>query len=204
MRWLAPFVLRLHPWKLASGRISAPRWTAPAVVGAGAVCILSLTFFHQQHSAKADRSEQAAEVIAPSAAPVLPAPQPEVVAAPLIGHVSRAMVPRPYPMAYGILLSRSIFAIGGKAAPAPALAGRYLSGDASALALKGITQEDSQFTAYITDVVGGRILALHVGDAIGSGRICDITLHDVGYQSGTTVTRIEVGQGLASNAEGPK
>ena len=61
--------------------------------------------------------------------------------------------------------------------------------------LKGISQEGEQFIAFIEDAAGG-IREVRTGEAIGEGRIREITLHEVRLESGGRVMPIEVGQML--------
>ena len=64
-----------------------------------------------------------------------------------------------------------------------------------ALALKGISQEGAQFIAFIEDAAGG-MREVRAGEALGGGRVREITLHEVKLESGGRVMPIEVGQVL--------
>jgi len=114
--------------------------------------------------------------------------------------------PRAFSSDYKVLLIRSIFAIGGKP-----LMGRSASAVPTAtvgasmettLFLKGISQEDLRFSAFVEDAVAKRIVEVHVGEALGGGRIADMTVRDLGYEVGGKVMRIEIGSGLNGSAAG--
>lgn len=96
------------------------------------------------------------------------------------------------PEAYKILLTRSVFARSGRAGaaehgdpPSPRHAG---------FLLKGISQEDQHFTAFVADRSGDRVVEIHVGDALPAGRVREITLEDVAIESEGRVVRVQVGQ----------
>jgi hypothetical protein len=87
---------------------------------------------------------------------------------------------------YQVLLRQSLFSskpLVAKSSPADA-----------ALALKGISQEGEQFIAFIEDA--GGIREVRAGEALGDGRVREITLHEVRFESGGQVRPIEVGQML--------
>ena len=88
---------------------------------------------------------------------------------------------------YQILLRQSLFS-------AKPLHAKASSADA-ALALKGISQEGGQFIAFIEDG-GGAIREVRAGEALGDGRVREITLHEVRFESAGQVRPIEVGQML--------
>ena len=98
------------------------------------------------------------------------------------------------PAPYRVLLSRSIFAAGGKSGDAAAQASS-LPPEAS-LALKGVVQDDQQFTAFVEDVPRKRLLQLKVGDAVARGRVVAITLHELQYAASGRLTRVAIGQAL--------
>ena len=101
---------------------------------------------------------------------------------------------------YKVLLTRSMFAVGGR----PAALGSSLPLPVSIptapaitnFSLKGISQEDNRFTAYVEDGAAKRIVQIHVGDALGSARVCDMTLYSLGFELNGHVTRVEIGHGL--------
>jgi hypothetical protein len=86
---------------------------------------------------------------------------------------------------YQVLLRQSLFS-------AKPLAQTSAPG-AEAMALKGISQEGEQFIAFIEDAAGG-MREVRAGEALGEGRIREITLHEVRFESGGRVMPIEVGQ----------
>jgi hypothetical protein len=88
---------------------------------------------------------------------------------------------------YEVLLRQSLFSskpLVAKSSPAD-----------EALALKGISQEGEQFIAFIEDA-GGGVREVRAGEALGDGRVREITLHEVRFESGGQVRPIEVGQML--------
>jgi hypothetical protein len=98
------------------------------------------------------------------------------------------------PAPYRVLLSRSIFAAGGKSSDAAAQA-PSLPPEAN-LALKGVVQDDQQFTAFVEDLPQKRVLQLRVGDAVARGRVVAITLHGLQYEASGRMTRVAIGQAL--------
>ncbi|HET6246612.1 MAG TPA: hypothetical protein VFE47_02850 [Tepidisphaeraceae bacterium] len=113
--------------------------------------------------------------------------------------------PRPYSQEYAVLLSRSIFAADGSPLNGKPSAGAAQSSVAagsaapSTFALKGISQEDASFTAFVEDTVARRIVQVHVGDTLGQGQVRDMTLQDLNYEIGGKVVHVEIGQGLDGN-----
>jgi hypothetical protein len=107
---------------------------------------------------------------------------------------------------YKVLLLRSMFAVGGRplsgrSALAPTAAAAPVSRETT-LFLKGISQEDSRFSAFVEDATAKRIVEAHVGDVLGNGRISDMTLRDLGYEVDGKVMRIEIGSGLNGSSAG--
>lgn len=89
---------------------------------------------------------------------------------------------------YRVLLTRSIFAgrvPGIKAAPSSA---------GSALALRGVMQCGAGMVAFVEDTSSGRARLVHVGDAVGDGKIAAIELGHVEFARGERSARIAVGQ----------
>jgi hypothetical protein len=72
------------------------------------------------------------------------------------------------------------------ASPAPAAA------QMPSLSLKGISQEDTRFTAFVEDATANKIFTLRVGDTVGPGRVCDITLHDLTFDVSGNRQRLEI------------
>ncbi|MDB5357316.1 MAG: hypothetical protein JWN24_3769 [Phycisphaerales bacterium] len=114
-----------------------------------------------------------------------------------------AVRPAPAPRAaganfndYKILLKQSMFAADRAAANAPAASAAAAAPAATTLSLKGISQEDSRFTAFVADSVAGRILEVKVGDALAHGRVYAIHLTDVEYEMDGKKMRVSVGQSL--------
>ncbi|MDB5171275.1 MAG: hypothetical protein JWN51_48 [Phycisphaerales bacterium] len=105
---------------------------------------------------------------------------------------------------YKILLSQSMFVANRPAANAAPAAAPV----AATLSLKGISQEDARFTAFIEDSAAGRILELKAGDALAHGRVTAIHLTDVEYEEDGKKIRVSVGQslgeGVAATAPQPE
>jgi hypothetical protein len=98
----------------------------------------------------------------------------------------------PIPDSYHVLLTRSIFAEKGAT-------GSHDAALATAkLTLKGISQEDNRFTAYVE--AAGHMLELHVGETLAAGYIRRITLHSIEYEADGRLTRVEVGQPFDAGA----
>jgi len=96
----------------------------------------------------------------------------------------------PMPGSYHILLTRSVFAQNG--APGQTADGAAPASDKPTL--KGVSQEDAQYTAFVE--AGGHIMQLRVGDALADRSIRRITLHAIEYMAQGRMTRVEVGQPL--------
>ena len=99
------------------------------------------------------------------------------------------------PGPFSVLLHRSIFARDGVAAPIPGMPGGpgEMGGPEAGLALRGVVRDDSQFLAFVEDTASHRTIQLRSGDSVGAGRIKDITLETVAYESGGKLMRIQVG-----------
>ncbi|HWE97904.1 MAG TPA: hypothetical protein VG269_28365 [Tepidisphaeraceae bacterium] len=121
------------------------------------------------------------------------------------GAAARAIPRSPLPAtakgpnfdSYKILLDRSMFSI-SRATPAAASASAAAApapADA-VLSLKGISQDDARFTAFVEDPAAGRIRELKVGDALARGRVSAITLTGVEYVADGKTVRVAVGQSL--------
>lgn len=115
--------------------------------------------------------------------------------APLAGLNSSAGNDASLPGPYRVLLTRSIFAANGKSGDT---AGASEGGapTAPSLALKGVVQDDQQFTAFVEDVPQKRVLELKVGDSVANGRVVAITLHELKYEAAGRLIRVAIGEGL--------
>ena len=143
----------------------------------------------------------AALLITMFAAAALAIEQADPSAAPPDRKAAAPAVDGSLPGPYQVLLTRSIFASGGKPEAGATAAAPPASPEA-ALSLKGVVQEDQQFTAFIEDVPARRTLELRVGDPVARGRIVGITLHELEYESAGRLTRVAIGQPL-SGASAP-
>lgn len=101
------------------------------------------------------------------------------------------------PRQYQVLLSRSIFAAGGK--PETSAAEPPAASPESCLSLKGVVQDDQRFTAFVEDVPHKQVLELKVGDTVARGHIVAITLHELEYEAGGKLTRVAIGQPLSGD-----
>jgi hypothetical protein len=121
-------------------------------------------------------------------------PPARVAQAGLDGLAPRADAARPYPRGFLVLLTRSIFAVNGVASKRSAFAVGAATppSPVSTLSLKGITEEDAQFTAFVEDAAANRIFQVRLGDALGPGRVCGITLHDLTYEVSGSRQRLEI------------
>lgn len=102
------------------------------------------------------------------------------------------------PDGYEILLARSIFAPQVTAAagahgraPGPSLAPE------SAFAFRGVSEQGEHFTALVEDTSSGKTVPLRTGDPIARGRITQVTLHTLEYETAGKIRRVEVGQTLS-------
>lgn len=95
---------------------------------------------------------------------------------------------------YQVLIKRSLFAADGTAS-GQAAAATSPTAD-SAFALKGVSQEDTRYTAYVEDAAAKRVIPVRVGDLLARGRVRDITLHAVEYEVAGRVTHVDIGQTL--------
>jgi len=92
------------------------------------------------------------------------------------------------PAAYRVLLTRSIFC------PHPQAGGVAIRSVDAMLALRGISQQNGAFVAFVEDTASNVARQIHVGDSIGRGKVIDIDLHAVKFSSGRQTKRIAVGQ----------
>lgn len=175
------------------------RRTIPLVIFLG-ICLVSLGFIALRRGGA--RSADTPVTLAPRhAGGRAVAVKTAIPTAPTSTVKSRA-----FSSDYKVLLQRSMFAIGGRplvgrSSPAVALNGAAASRETT-LSLKGISQEDARFNAFVEDITVKRVMEYHVGDAVGNGRIVDMTLRDLGYEVDGKVMRIEIGSGMNGSAAG--
>ncbi len=62
--------------------------------------------------------------------------------------------------------------------------------------LKGITQEDGEFVAFLEDTQRGRILRVRKGDSVARGVIKALTLDAIEYEFGEQTTTVAMGYDL--------
>ena len=107
-----------------------------------------------------------------------------------------AVVGLSLPIQYSILMDRSLFARSGKAAPSRRGGPGPAASPESGLALRGLARDDTSFIAFIEDTASHRTLQLKSGDAVAAGRIRQISLDALAYESGGKLTQVRVGQNL--------
>jgi hypothetical protein len=113
---------------------------------------------------------------------------------------------RPLPDQFAVLAKRSIFvrdrsrlaSAAREFTPAPASAPAAPPARPEAtLALRGLSLRDtSGYTALIEDVSANKTFEFNVGDHIARGRVAELSLDHLAYESNGKVTRISMGQNL--------
>jgi hypothetical protein len=63
-------------------------------------------------------------------------------------------------------------------------------------ALRGVVFEEGTFHAYLEDMTAGKLLRLTVGESIAKGKIADIEIDAVAYESNGQTTWVTVGSDL--------
>jgi hypothetical protein len=96
---------------------------------------------------------------------------------------------------YKILMTRNIFMRGGRAAPPPK--GPPAGAIEASFAFRGAGREDGSFTAFIEEVGKGGIKRFHKGDRVAGGKVADISLGSMDYESNGRTTKVAVGFNLA-------
>ena len=191
IRWLQSLLNRTEDSQGISLGMSRPGWLGFPVAGWLLATILALGLgvvlvLGFRHSVRQPVLEDVA----------LPAVRHRgsVAAHPVAAKIIQpANVARSFQDSYKVLLNRSIFAIGGQVAH-PSMV-TTTPAHSFGFSVKGISEEDTQFTAYVEDG-SGKIVQIQVGQNLGPGRVCDITMHDLGYEVTGKVTRVEIGQSL--------
>ena len=97
------------------------------------------------------------------------------------------------PPPFATLMSRSIFAKNGMASSPP---GTNPGPPEAMMALRGIAFDDSSFLAFIEDTASHRTMQLRCGEAVASGKIADLSLDEMGFESSGKVTHVRIGQNL--------
>ena len=120
----------------------------------------------------------------------------------------------PYPSDYNILLRRTIFARSGQAiatserrdsiAPDPSRGSRPPPGPGasleSGLVFRGAWRQGTNLIAFVEDTSTGKTLRLAVGDAIGHGKVTDISEDRLIYQLNGRPLPVEVGWNFEGSA----
>jgi hypothetical protein len=113
---------------------------------------------------------------------------------------------QPMPRAYMVLLNHSMF-VRGHAAEAGHV-GQHFAGPSTmpsvdrsetGLVFNGVTKTADKIDALIEDTSSGRVLTVHVGDAIAKGTVKSITFDTLEYESDGKVIEVHIGQNLTGN-----
>ena len=179
-------------------RQSVMKMIAVALVVAGAAAVVA-----GQDSASRRRDRSGARSRSPGFDP--PTSQPATVfqtSSPLISS-------HPFDPAYGILLTRSIFARSGRGAGVPAISSSDPTAAAAAaarnapeasLTFRGVMRDGPKLIAFIEDARTGKTLRIKAGDPLATGRVTELTLDRLVYQVGDKRNAIEVGYTLSGGA----
>lgn len=98
-----------------------------------------------------------------------------------------------------ILSARSMFLHGR---PPTARAGPMMPG-APSLILRGVARQGEQPMAFVEDVGAKQTKQMHVGDAIGPGKLVAITTDGIDRMLGGKLSHVKVGQPIEVAAGGP-
>jgi len=136
----------------------------------------------------------------PSALATQPATLPTTQA--LLPTTAPTTRPRFLPGDFAILDTRSIF-LKGHVSPATAAPAGNASPSAvtsnspeSSIVFSGVTASDGVLAAMFEDTTAGKIVLCKAGDAIARGKLTQITLDAVTYETPGRTTRVQVGQTL--------
>ena len=111
--------------------------------------------------------------------------------------------PQTYAERYAVLSERNIF-LRDRARPAPvqrtSTTQQSPRAPEQSFVLTGVVAEDGEFRAYVEDRGHGGMLRLSVGDAIARGRIVDIDIDAVAYESNGQMNWVNIGSDLTGSA----
>jgi len=96
------------------------------------------------------------------------------------------------PIAYRVLLTRSIFCPHGIADKATTKTSEPI------LTLRGVVLRPLGFIAYIENSASGEYRAVKVGDTIGQKKVINIEIHSVEFVEGKRAMKVAIGQTLGS------
>ena len=99
---------------------------------------------------------------------------------------------RPMPSEFRILMRRSIFSK-EPIAPFDEISTPESGGEAVDFVLRGITNDDGIFLAFVEDARTGQIQTLHTGDSLGHGRVAEISFGGVTYRSDSVTVIVCIG-----------
>jgi hypothetical protein len=128
----------------------------------------------------------------PATRPMTPATQPA-------GRSAPTTPPPQLPAEFEVLRSHNPFAHGkggpgGPGAPA---------GPEAMFVLRGIAESGPQYTAFIEDTAGKRVMELAAGSPVATGRIKSVDIDSIEYEATGATRRISVGQNLAGRVVPP-
>lgn len=127
----------------------------------------------------------------PTTRPMMSATQPD-------GPNAPAPMPQ-LPAEFGVLQSHNPFAHGkggpgGPGAPA---------GPEAMFVLRGIAESGPQYTAFIEDTAGKRVMELAAGSPVATGKVKSVDIDSIEYEAMGATRRIQVGQNLAGQVVPP-
>lgn len=114
-------------------------------------------------------------------------------------HRSRRDVKDPQWAQYEVLFERNMFSRFRRSprqrddGPQPP---RIVPNPESYFLLRGVTQQDHQFIAFVEDKNTGVVLRLHQGDSVARGQVKSLTLDSLEYQFQDKTTTVSVGYDL--------
>ena len=173
----------------SGGERSSRHWPVAALAGA-AVLLLVLAGWGARRNRQAPPATESLLVTRP-AAPRAGANRQAARPSPAAAAARGVPAAVPVPDGYHVLFTRCVFARDGQAASAST---KEAVVHQEGFLLKGISQEDRRFTAFVADPKGRGVTELHVGEGSPVGRVREITLEDVAIEAGGRVVRVQVGQ----------
>ena len=127
----------------------------------------------------------------------------------LVLTAGAALPPRPDAAweKYQVISRNNVFlrdrhASSSSTSPATGTANQSALTPEQSVVLTGIVREDDRYVAFTEDLRTRATTKIGLGDAIGTGRICGMTLDHIDYENGAGVTRVEIGKNLEGGANG--
>lgn len=126
-----------------------------------------------------------------------PTTQPDAAPAPAFHY--RTLPKAPYPAAFQILQTRSIFARGGTAGGAGP--GAPAASPLQAMALRGVVRdEEGRYTAIVEETTTHQVQSLAEGSPLAGGHVSGISLHGLRFDLGGKSVAVAVGENLTGQA----